>query len=134
MGASGYSAFENDDALDWLAELEGAEDTSILEDAFDAVLENEEDYVEIPEASISIAAAEVVAALLGRAAASLPEAAIEWVEKQGEVHSNIVEKARNAVNRVLDDSELQGVWEDSDNYDNWESEVDNLLQRLALEH
>ncbi|MDX2243680.1 MAG: DUF4259 domain-containing protein [Leptolyngbyaceae cyanobacterium bins.302] len=30
MGASGYSAFENDDAMDWLAELKDAEDTSFL--------------------------------------------------------------------------------------------------------
>jgi hypothetical protein len=131
MGASGYSAFENDDAMDWLAELEGAEDTSILEDAFDAILEADEDYVEIPEASVAIAAAEVVAALLGRAATLLPEVAMEWIQKQGEVQFTIIEQARSAVNRVLDDSELQGVWEDSDNYDNWKTEVNDLLRRLA---
>jgi hypothetical protein len=39
MGAWGHSAFENDDALDWVAELEEVENTSILIAAFDAVLE-----------------------------------------------------------------------------------------------
>lgn len=131
MGASGYSAFENDDAMDWLAELEDAEDTSILEDAFDAILTAGEDYVEIPEASTAIAAAEVVSALLGRAATSLPEAAVEWVQKQGGVQSTIVEQARSAVNRVLEDSELQEVWKDSDDYGKWKVEVEGLLRRLA---
>ena len=131
MGASGYSAFENDDAMDWLAELEDAEDASVLEDAFDAILEVGEAYVEIPEASVAIAAAEVVAALLGRAVTSLPEVAIEWVQKQGGVQSTIVERARSAVNRVSEDSELQEVWEDSGNYDSWKAAVDDLLGRLA---
>lgn len=101
MGASGYSAFENDHALDWLAQLESAEDTSIFTDTFDAVLNAGEDYIEITEASNAIAAAEVVAALLGRKATSLPAEVVEWIEGQKEVHSTVVEQAKSVVNRVL---------------------------------
>jgi Domain of unknown function (DUF4259) len=35
MGAWGYSAFENDDALDWLADLEASDSIKILIDGFD---------------------------------------------------------------------------------------------------
>lgn len=130
MGASGYSAFENDDAMDWLAELEDAEDTSVLVNAFDEISDVSEDYIEIPEASIAIAAAEVVAALLGRTAISLPEEVMEWVEGRGEMASAVVNQARSAVNRILVDSELQGVWEDSGSSD-WKACVEDLLRRLA---
>jgi hypothetical protein len=85
MGAWGHSAFENDDALDWVAELEAAEDTSILMTVFEAVLEADEDYIEIPEASITIAAAEVVTALLGQADPSLPQEVQAWVARQENV-------------------------------------------------
>jgi Domain of unknown function (DUF4259) len=129
MGAWGHSAFENDDALDWVAELEEVENTSILIAAFDAVLEAQEDYIEIPEASITISAAEVVAALLGRAAMSLPEEVQAWVAGQDKVDSKIVEKARRAVNRILEDSELKEVWEDSGS-SNWKMSVEELLRRL----
>lgn len=131
MGASGYLAFENDAAADWLAELEDANDTSILVDAFDAVLDPGEDYMEMPEASTAIAAAEVVAALLGRAAMSLTEVIMDGVKGQSEVHPTVVEKARSAVNRVLDNSELQEVWGNSDNYSNWKMNVEDLLSRLV---
>jgi hypothetical protein len=129
MGSWGHSAFENDDALDWVAELEEVENTSILIAAFDAVLEAQEDYIEIPEASITISAAEVVAALLGRADTLLPEEVQAWVAGQDKVDSKIVEKARRAVNRVLEDSELKEVWDDSGS-SNWRMSVEGLLRRL----
>ena len=129
MGAWGHSAFENDDALDWVAELETAEDTSILMAAFEEVLEADEDYIEIPEASITIAAAEVVAALRGQADPTLPQEVQAWVAGQENVDVRVVEQARSAVNRVLEDSELKDVWEDSGS-DDWKMEVEALLRRL----
>jgi Domain of unknown function (DUF4259) len=131
MGASSYLAFENDDAYDWLYELEDAEDNSILVNTFDAVLNAGDDYVQIPEASKAIAAAEVVAALLGREAMSLPTAVLKWIQGQNEVHLTVVEKARNAVNRVLANSEVQEAWQDSDDYSNWQVSVKDLMKRLA---
>ncbi len=129
MGAWGHSAFENDDALDWVAELEAAEDTSILMAVFEAVLEADEDYIEIPEATITIAAAEVVAALLGQAHPTLPREVQAWVAGQENVDVRVVEQARSAVNRVLEDSELKDVWEDAGS-DDWKMGVEALLRRL----
>jgi DNA-binding transcriptional regulator YbjK len=129
MGVWGYSAFENDDALDWVAELERSDSAAILADAFDVILESEGDYVELPEASIAIAAAEVLAGLMGQADPSLPEVVRAWIErqKQEEVDAVVIEKARRVINVVLTDSELQGVWEDAGNLD-WKVCVERLVK------
>lgn len=39
MGAWGHTSFENDDAMDWLGDLQGATDPEPIADAFAAVLE-----------------------------------------------------------------------------------------------
>lgn len=78
MGAWGLESFENDDALDWLADLEQADDEQFLVETLTAAIE-EAGYLEIGGASNAIAAAEVVAALAGHPAPSLPEAAAAWV-------------------------------------------------------
>jgi Domain of unknown function (DUF4259) len=119
-------------ALDWAAELEGADSTAILVDAFDVILELEGDYIELPEASIAIAGAEVLAGLMGRADPSLPEVVTAWIErqKQEEVDAAVVEKARRVINLVLTDSELQEVWEDASNLD-WKVCIEGLVRRLA---
>jgi hypothetical protein len=67
--------------------------------------------------------------LLDRADTSLPEEVQAWVAGQDKVDSKIVEKARRAVNRVLEDSELKEVWEDSGS-SNWKMSVEGLLRRL----
>ena len=82
MGAWGIENFENDDALDWVIELENANDLSIINDAFDTVIKNSGEYVDAWESSIALAAAEVIAALDGQAADKLPEEVVTWVETQ----------------------------------------------------
>jgi len=131
MGAWGYQVFENDDALDWLAELEDAEDASAstLTAAFDAVLEA--GRVEIPEASTALAAAEIVTAMLGKATVSLSEEIVEWIEGLGAVQPEMVEKAQAAVRQVINSSELEQVWKESSEYQSWAASVEDLLKRLS---
>lgn len=52
MGAWGYLPFENDDALDWLDELEGGGGDVIRR----ALAKANNGYVDAPEGSIAIAA------------------------------------------------------------------------------
>lgn len=78
MGAWGPESFANDDALDWIAELEQAEDVRLLEDTL-SVAAAEPDELEVDGASKAVAAAEVVAALAGLPATHLPEEVIAWV-------------------------------------------------------
>lgn len=71
MGAWGSGSFDNDDALDWVNDLEGSKGTAVIEFALQAVLD-ESDYLEAPECSAALCAAEVVAALKGAPGQGLP--------------------------------------------------------------
>ena len=130
MGTWNTSSFDNDDAQDWLAELDEAEDTDILTEALSAVAENE-DYVEAPEAQQAVAAAEVVAAMNGHPAADLPGEAATWSQRHGSADSTLAGLARRAVTRVQTDSELKELWDEGDATD-WNAMMSDLAARLAL--
>jgi hypothetical protein len=131
MGAWGHQTFENDDACDWLCELEDAEDPSVLADTFDVIPKEADEYVEAPEASMALAAADVVAALLGRPAAKLPEEVTAWLARQEGVKPALVKKAVRATRRVLTSSELRELWEESEDFPKWQAAVEDLLKRLS---
>lgn len=63
MGAWGVQAFENDDAMDFAADLVDADSLDVVATSFEAIVPGE--YLEAPDCCIALAAAEVVAALRG---------------------------------------------------------------------
>lgn len=130
MGAWSHRSFDNDDALDWAGELVGTEGTELIAEALEAVLEVD-DYLEAPDASMGLAAAEVVAALLGKPAAELPEEVTSWVLNKKPPTAVLVKKAQRAVRRILKDSELKDLWAESEDSAKWQQEVEGLLQRLS---
>ncbi|HMP03763.1 MAG TPA: DUF4259 domain-containing protein [Gemmatales bacterium] len=132
MGAWGTGSFDNDDAGDWVVELEAAEDFSPISSAFDAVLEVGDDYLELPEAGAGIAAAEVVAALLGKPSSEIRilDGVVEWVTGKPPPPDRLVKQARRVVKRVLKDSELKECWEEATDAAAWQQGVEDLLRRL----
>lgn len=129
MGAWGHGVFDNDDAMDWVCELEDATGPEILGETFDLVPSDLEEYVEMPEASSALAAAEVVAALLGKPSTDLPEDVTKWIgANRGLKVASLVRKAKRAVRRVLDNSELADEWGDDPD---WQVRGDDLLRRLG---
>lgn len=83
MGAWAVDAFGNDDAGDWSYELEETDDLFLIEEALNKVIETGDQYLEAPDATIALAAAEVIARLQGNWGErnSYTEAADGWVEK-----------------------------------------------------
>jgi len=130
MGAWGHGHFENDDASDWLYELEASGDLSVVITALDAVSQDPADYVESPTCCNALAAAEIVAALNGKPSSNLPEIAGTWVRGKPEPGSDAVSKARAAVERIRTNSELRELWEESDDFENWLKVVDDVHRRL----
>lgn len=131
MGAWGAGAFDNDDAMDWVAELEGAEDEAVLVAAFEEIPEEAGEYLEAPDCSMAIAAAEVVAALRGKPADDLPEEVSAWVEKKAAPKQSVVALAKAALKRIAAESELQELWDESDSRDEWHGRIADLQKRLA---
>ncbi len=127
MGTWGPGQFENDDALDFLAELEGPD---ALESAFAALPSPEGGEVEATEAARAMAAAEVVAAMMGRPGPDCPQDLRARLEAFGAPRKELVEMAREAVSRVLFDSELLDLWAESDAREDWNRSVTDLIDRL----
>jgi hypothetical protein len=135
MGTWSVDAFGNDDAADWVYELEEAVDLSPIEDAIAAVLEVGDEYLEAPEASIALAAIEVLARLGGSSGekSSYTETADKWVAStQVKPTVELIDKAQAAIARILaEDSELNELWQESEEYEAWLASVSDLRARVG---
>ena len=132
MGSTGYDTFENDDALDWLDGF-GSDGASAVQAALEAVTELEAlDYLEAGEAAHALAAAEIVAAARDGDVSRLPkDAQSRLKDNVGKINAaKLVGPARRAVLRVLKQSELKELWDDSADAEEWDDHVRELLERL----
>lgn len=128
MGAWSAESFHNDDARDWVADLERNGLSAVIS-AFGPISE-EADYLEAPDCSNAIAAAEVVAALRGKPAKNLPQNVTAWVAGKPAPNDALVAKARAALELILTKSELRELWEESSEYGHWRASVADLENRL----
>ena len=130
MGAWGVGNFDNDDAADWAYELTESDGTGVLMAALEEA--GVAGYLEAPVACIALAAAEVVAALLGNPGKALPDEMRKWVAVNDvEVEHDLLSLSRAAVKRVKEDSELRELWQDSNDFEQWLSLQDDLIKRLG---
>ena len=131
MGAWGSGPFENDDAADWVWELEDDENGSVVIAALSEIVDTDiDDEIEAPEASNAIAAAEIVAAAWGHHGVELPSEAREWIRvNAGRVDASWLTLAAGAVERIAIDSELKELWEEAESSE-WSEYVSELLSRL----
>jgi hypothetical protein len=132
MGAWGAGSFENDDALDWIADFCDEPDKELISDALSTVAEmGTAEYLEAPDCSIGLAAAEVVASLKGSPDFDLPDDAKECVSKlRIKADPDMVSLALRAIERIKTDSELKALWDESENPAQWYEAVGRLEARL----
>ena len=133
MGAWGEKAFENDSALDWLAEFEG-QGVPALRSILSTVAQTEEDdHLDMDDGAPAIAAAEIVAAALGHGRDRVPQRVNTWLDANaGAILAEDVVPARRAVERVLAaNSELRALWDDSGPHTAWNADTRVLLIRLG---
>ena len=131
MGAWGEGNFENDSALDWCFNLDNCSDTKILWEAVEVVLQ--EEYVDSDIATEALAALEVAAGLKGQTNPDVPEDVEKWLKDHKDVvlSDSFYERAEECINKILStQSELKELWEESDNYQEWLNEVNDLRARL----
>ena len=135
MGAWGVGPFDNDTAADWLAGLDDAIPNASAFTFRPVVAIEPELYLEEPEASEAIAAAELVAAIHGHAGAAVlarPEL-ILWAEDHADwATPDLVNEAIAAVGRVRSASELRDLWAETGDFEDWLGVLDNLLDRLSV--
>jgi len=131
MGATGAKNFENDDAADWAYDLAESNGTSLLAEAFGVVEKME--FADAPDCCIALAAAEVVAAAKGKPSSDLPDEIRTWLEDQEnpDGFKKLDKRAAKVAKKVQAKSELRDLWEESDDWHNWQMAVEGLLKRLA---
>lgn len=130
-GAWGVDTFENDDALDWVAQCARSAGSAEVSAALEAAIAAK--YLEAPEGSAALAAAEVVAAALGKPSSKLPTELASWLARQPKQQiAQLAPRARLAVARVKDAgvSELRQLWSEG-KPDQWLSRVEKLELRLG---
>jgi hypothetical protein len=131
MGAWGVGSFENDDAMDWIAILLDSDGTDAIHEALEPLLADGGGYLEAPECSAGLAAAEVLAALAGRPAAELPDEVKTWVASHRALGSaGLIARAHKAVQAVATSSELKDLASDSDQMAAWQAAIADLTERL----
>jgi len=135
MPGWGTGSFENDDARDFLGQLKslGIDDLRpILARAADQA-----GYLEAPESSIAVAAAEVVAELVviakkGASSPAAPRALVNWIsENHAGAPPDLVDLARRAVERVRTNSELKDLWLEAEGLNEWSAALRELKERLS---
>jgi Domain of unknown function (DUF4259) len=124
--------FGNDEATDWLYDLEETYGSEMLSEAFDVIAKGE--FHELADCCIALAAAEVVAAAKGKPASDLPDDARKWLGNQETSDVSKIKalnkKAITAVKKIQAHSELRDQWEDTDEWHSWTMVVERLLKRL----
>lgn len=140
MGAWGAGSFENDTALDWAAGVQSVEDVrrpfTQLKQETDAYAGEGELMLDADFACELLAAADCVAAMLGRPSPDFPEDLEQRLSGAGEPDNLLFHQARNAVLHVMRNSELAELWAETSGQDGeneWLAVLTNLIDRLNPE-
>jgi Domain of unknown function (DUF4259) len=130
-GAWGFGSFENDSALDWLAECEKKGSVRFFEKTINAV--SGQDYVEVDEGSSLVAAAEVIATVMGAPNPKAPKNISKCADKLPLTQATeLASRARLALDLVADSkkSELAQLWMEK-SQQSWVAAVSELKKRLT---
>ena len=127
MGAWGTGPFENDDASDWVYEVEDG-GLDAIHDVLDATVDIDEPGSEVGTAAV--AAAELVAVIAGQPGPPLPDEVTALIRGLGPVEPALVDAALAAVAHVRTEGELAELWAESDDHDAWLATLDDITRRL----
>jgi hypothetical protein len=131
MGAWGTGSFENDTAMDWLADLA---DPQSVRKALAAVADaSSESYVDADACCRALGAAEIVAACGGKPGEKVPEKVTSWAASHPRsVDEQLRRLAKAAVDRIETGSELQELFDEGGRDEVWRATLKELVSRLAL--
>ncbi|MGR4877816.1 DUF4259 domain-containing protein [Pseudoxanthomonas sp. LARHCG66] len=135
MGCWAIGSFGNDSAADWLIDLTKTSDLSLVRETIARALVAEE-YLDSPDATDALAAIEVVVAAIGRPTTEAQNETelLEWIARvKPSPDAKLVSDAQQAIDRILGpESELRELWEDTEDFSDWQAEVTDLRSRLQV--
>ena len=126
MGTWSTAGFGNDEALDWLAELQEADDAlAFIRETLDS-----------GSTEGTVAAAEVLALHAGHGSADAHPDAVDWCAGKAAPPTDLRHAAADALQAILDDPDADGhdTWaelgEDDEDYLAWLANLKSLQVRL----
>lgn len=135
MSASSEGSFANDDAYELVVAFRAGGANALVAILANVANLDENDYLQAPEASMAVAAAEIVAAARDGDESRLPEKALPMfrAQRQAIIAAKLEGVAHKALTRVLENSELKALWEEGgDDYAKpWKDVVSSIAARLA---
>lgn len=129
MSTWSHYTFDNDAAADFAEEFLENPNEAMLYEALATVAE-EEGTVGLDDAHIALAAAEIVAAVLGKPAPDLPPGLLPAVVHLDADGEDLRELAEQAVRAVVEKSELQAARAAGEEHAAWQQLQQGLLARL----
>lgn len=131
MGAWGYGNFDNDTVLDWIGDLVETEGLGMISEFIEMVLEDAD--LDADTASSAIGAIEILAALHNRPGTEQydDENLEEWIHQHKGQGANLLGVAQKALKKILAESELKDLWEETEHYEEWVNTVKELESRLV---
>ena len=127
MGAWGSGSFDNDDALDWAAEIDGLDVLTVER----ALLTARFETPAVEAGSVGVAAAAVVAAAIDGRTEDLPPELRDWTLERQVALAGLRDDALDALRSIRSDSELRDLWTESGELSDWTASVDALVARLT---
>ena len=124
MGAWGSGSFENDAALDFVAEIETLDDLMAA-----LVCDAPQAGINVDQACRIIVAAECAAALCGHPCENFPGELAAKLAGIGRSKA-LEESARTLLSRVITESELSELWAEA-GASEWNAAMTNLIERLG---
>ena len=136
MGTWSHKPFGNDQTCDWTSELEESTGFGVIDQAFDQIIaDKNEAIIDADFGSVAYAAAEVVAQILGEGTQDLDflDGVTQWIDQLSSRAPNaLIQKAIITLDiLVQENSELDELWKESDDYDDWQKNIDELKELLS---
>jgi hypothetical protein len=136
MGTWSHESFGNDNACDWISELQGTNDLTFIAATLEAVIAKGDAYVEAPAAEEAIAAAETISRLQGNFGTrdAYSQGLDEWVGRVKLVPPRALAlKTHQVLDRILTEpSELLELWQEGNGADAWIKAVSDLRSRVRI--
>jgi hypothetical protein len=131
MGTWGTRNFENDGSQDWIFEVMENKDGGMVADTLQFTL-NKDGFLDLSECEDALAAAEVVAALSGKASLDFPEEPLEDLDALNVLATPALRKLAVAVvEKIKTSSEMQETRTAENQLEDWVGVLDDLVKRLS---
>nr|WP_295869815.1 DUF4259 domain-containing protein [uncultured Chitinophaga sp.] len=132
MGAWGTRNFENDGSQDWIFDVIDSKDGGLVTDTLARII-NHTETLETADCEEGLAAAELVAALMGKPSEDFPEDPLEKLDILNLIATKgLRTQAINAVNKITGTSEMKNYWEEAGQLEAWAAVQASLVKRLEV--